>query len=162
MLRGCASLTRPVWCTVTPRVVLMRADTSDGREVRVCVMSYALTVCVSVCQMRRGGSVEGRSLQCIVSSGSSSIIIYSTSVALVWWYRTEATCVVTKLHRPTRMQAGVRGGTKMQAKGSRSFKSIKSQACRLVWQTRICMALDDETWRNNLLYCFAVAWCAHV
>ena len=44
-MRGCASLTRPVWCTVTARVVLMRAGTSDGREVRVC----DVLPCVSVC-----------------------------------------------------------------------------------------------------------------
>ena len=45
-MRGCASLTRPVWCTVTARVVLMRAGTSDGREVRVCNVLPCVSVCV--------------------------------------------------------------------------------------------------------------------
>ena len=64
------------------RVVSVRAGASGGREVRVC------DVLPRVCYKRRGGLVEGRSVgarrdQCTVSSGSSSMIIYSTSVALV-------------------------------------------------------------------------------
>ena len=65
-MRGCASLTRPVWCTVTARVVLMRAGTSDGREVRVCDVLPCVSVCAR-CAVSWIARVSG--IGCLFGSG---------------------------------------------------------------------------------------------
>jgi hypothetical protein len=69
-------------CTVLARVVRVRVDARGGLAVRVC------DVLPRVCHMHCGGTSDGRCVgarrdQCTVSSGWSSMVICSTSVALV-------------------------------------------------------------------------------